>query len=165
MNEKLNCFGACSEEKSKMNNCNCPVKETETLQSLQSCVSVSVTDLRIGNLLLFEENEIIVSGLNKSFIYWGKSNFAPLLLNCFKPIQLTEERLISFGNAEIKPFGLGVEILERFIFIWKESYKYWYVVTKESKEYLTKIEFIHEYQNFIFALNGSELQVGNLTEH
>lgn len=150
------------------------VKVQDDTQSLQSCVSVSVTDFRIGNLVHYNGNNkeigkisLLVSDMVEALSYCQinyRRDKKHWLIN-LQPVKLTEDWLIAFGNAEIKPCSLGVEVLERFIFIWKESYKYWYVVTKDSYEYLTKIEFIHEYQNFIFALNGSELQVGNLTEH
>lgn len=80
-----------------------------------------------------------------------------------KPIPLTEEWLINFGNVKkikIKLNDLNdlnvLEVFERFYFIWKNEYSYWYVITK-SNDYLTKIEFVHEYQNFIFVLAGKEL--------
>jgi hypothetical protein len=78
----------------------------------------------------------------------------------YRPIPLTEEWLLKFGNTEkSNRFPNEITILDRFLFIWKESYKYWYVITSKSKEYLTKIEFVHEYQNFIFALTDEELEI------
>jgi hypothetical protein len=74
-----------------------------------------------------------------------------------QPIPLTEEWLLKFVNAEKNEYPNEIEICERFIFIWKESYNYWYVVTRGHMEYLTKIEYVHEYQNFYFALIGEEL--------
>ncbi len=56
-----------------------------------------------------------------------------------------------------KRFPNEIIIYDRFLFIWKEQYKYWYVISAHHKEYLTKIEFVHEYQNFIFTLTGQEL--------
>gem|GEM_PF-3823868 len=79
------------------------------------------------------------------------------------PVPLTEEWLLKFHSGdEIEKSGRfpnEITIYDRFKFIWKEEYKYWYVVTAYHKEYLTKIEFIHEYQNFIFALTGEELTI------
>ena len=74
-------------------------------------------------------------------------------------IPLTEEWLLRMGNAVKGRFPNEVNIYDRFRFIWKENYKYWYVVTIDSKEYLTKIEFVHEYQNFILPLTGEELTI------
>ena len=82
----------------------------------------------------------------------------------YKPIILTVEWLKKLHRNEdeieiSKRFPNEITIYDRFLFIWKESYKYWYVVTTYSKEYLTKIEFVHEYQNFIYALTGEELTI------
>ncbi|MCE5225239.1 MAG: hypothetical protein LLG05_05200 [Porphyromonadaceae bacterium] len=77
------------------------------------------------------------------------------------PIPLTEELIRKFHNDdEIEKnvrFPNEITIYDRFLFIWKQEYKYWYVITAYYKEYLTKIEFVHEYQNFIFTLTGNEL--------
>jgi len=79
----------------------------------------------------------------------------------YKPIPLTEEWLLKFHTKEEieknTRFPNEITIYDRFLFIWKENYKYWYVITSYHKEYLTKIEFVHEYQNFIFSLTGEEL--------
>lgn len=74
-------------------------------------------------------------------------------------IPLTEEWLLKFGNAEKGIFPDETIVCDRFVFLWKECYKYWYVLTLGSCEYLTKIEFVHEYQNFIFALTSEELTI------
>ena len=78
-----------------------------------------------------------------------------------KPIPLTEEWLRKLHTEEeiekSVRFPNEITIYDRFLFIWKPEYKYWYVVTSNHKEYLTKIEFVHEYQNFIFSLTGEEL--------
>jgi hypothetical protein len=84
----------------------------------------------------------------------------------YKPIPLTQEWLLKFhSDDEIeisKRFPDEITIDDRFIFIWEQGLKYWYVVTAYHKEYLTKIEFVHEYQNFIFALTGEELSIVEL---
>jgi hypothetical protein len=81
----------------------------------------------------------------------------------FKPIPLTKDLILKFhSNDEIETsvrFPNEITIYDRFLFIWKEECEFWYVVTADHKEYLTKIEFVHEYQNFIFALTGQELEL------
>lgn len=78
-----------------------------------------------------------------------------------RPIPLTEEWLLRFG-AELIESGYDegdvcIYKYSRFRLIWKASYNYWYVTESTSEEYLTKIEFVHEWQNFVFAMNGEEL--------
>jgi hypothetical protein len=85
------------------------------------------------------------------------------LCNAIKPIPLTKDWLLKFHSVdEIEVsarFQNEITIYDRFLLIWKEEYEFWYVVTADHKEYLTKIEFVHEYQNFIFALTGQELEL------
>ena len=119
---------------------------------------MKATELRLGNLIRFNdliqpEKIVVIDG----YFFWSFRDGKYDVSNYYHPIPLTEERLLKMGNAIKGRFPNEVDIYDRFRFIWKESYKYWYVVTIESKEYLTKIEFVHEYQNFIFALTGEEL--------
>ena len=83
----------------------------------------------------------------------------------YKPIPLDVEWIRKFHNDEEIEingrFPNEITIYDRFLFIWKENYKYWYVVTSGHKEYLTKIEFVHEYQQFILVLTGEELTIRN----
>lgn len=153
MNEKINCFGACSEEKSKANNCNCPVKETETLQSLQSCVSVSVRDLRIGNYVQFPTGSIY----KVDMLYHNYES-----LKVWKPITLTEEWLLKFGFTQCENeywyekgfFGISHEGCVN-------------LQGRGNNEFVAEavIKYVHQLQNIYYALTGSELQIGNLTEH
>ena len=82
----------------------------------------------------------------------------------FEPIPLTEEWLLKLG-AEIIETGFDMhEIIcimqyDRFKLIWKDAYKYWYVVDEISLTYLTKISDVHEWQNFVFIMNGKELKI------
>lgn len=74
-----------------------------------------------------------------------------------KPIVLTDKILADLGG-HILPFINGI-IFDRFRFIWRENYKYWYVIDNQEETYITKIEFVHEFQNFIRFVNGQELNV------
>ena len=80
---------------------------------------------------------------------------------CFKfsevePIPLTQQWLIkskAYKVSDERP----VYVLDRFRLIWKKEYKYWYVIDNVFMTYFTKLEFVHEWQNFYFVLNGEEL--------
>lgn len=118
---------------------------------------MKVNELRLGN-------NILIKTSNDNWI----NTKVDLTVLCFlyefaedwKGIPLTEEMLLTFG-FEIKPFSIGLTF-DRFRFIWKEEYKYWYVVDTWSHSYLTKIEFAHELQNFILVMNGQELDTAGL---
>lgn len=74
----------------------------------------------------------------------------------FEPIPLTEQWLLDFGARKRME---GVFVYDRFRLIWKESYKYWYVIDETEAAYLTKIGFVHEWQNFVYAMNTEELTI------
>ncbi|KKP51564.1 MAG: hypothetical protein UR43_C0019G0007 [candidate division TM6 bacterium GW2011_GWF2_33_332] len=131
---------------------------------------MKATELRLGNLIkiggntidtyqTYKSTKVTLAILNEIA---GENDERPdAELSVFMPIPLTEEWLLKFHlNEDIEKstrFPNEITIYDRFLFIWKENYKYWYVMTSNHKEFLTKIEFVHEYQNFIFALTGNEL--------
>lgn len=93
----------------------------------------------------------------------GKRFFI-LNTDIIKPIPLTEEWLLKFGFetsnridlGELKPcyviFSLALMIRHNSFFIdWIGGN--------------TELKYVHQLQNIYFALTGSELQIGNLTEH
>ena len=75
----------------------------------------------------------------------------------YQPIPLTEEWLIKFTHKNINTSGMYQK--DRFILRWMGSYNYWYVVDAESGTYITKVEFVHEWQNAYRFLNGEELTI------
>ena len=72
-----------------------------------------------------------------------------------KPIPLTEEWLLKLGAEENE----GCFIHDRFKLQFHDTYKFWYVFDVTLMAYITKVEFVHEWQNVYFALNGEELTV------
>jgi hypothetical protein len=107
---------------------------------------MKVQDLRIGNYVYNSQKEVIkihniISGYE---------------IETLKPIPLTEDWLFKFENVKRLKNSEALEVFERFNFIFLKEYNFYYVLTK-SGDYLTKIEFIHEYQNFIYTLTGEEL--------
>ena len=111
-------------------------------------------ELRLGNLFIEENsNKIIeVIGLENNRVV-----FSWMFLDKWqaRPIVLTAEWLLKFGS---KPRFQNTEfIYNRFRIVFKESYGYWYVIDTDSLAYITKVEFVHEWQNFIFTLTDNEL--------
>jgi hypothetical protein len=133
---------------------------------------MKATDLRLSNLIniggntldtyqIYKPTKVTLAILNEIA---GENEERPdAVLSVFQPIPLSEEWLLKLHNEEevekSKRFPNEIYIGDRFLFIWKEAYKYWYVITQKHHEYLTKIEFVHEYQNFIYTLTGNELEV------
>jgi hypothetical protein len=111
------------------------------------------TELRIGNLVNYK----IVDKLDER-----KEWFEPCKIDAvdlqvinsdYQPIPLTEEWLLKFG---VTPFD-GNFIVDRFRLIYKPIYNYYYVVDKYSNFYYSKVEFVHEWQNLFYSMNGKEL--------
>ena len=72
-----------------------------------------------------------------------------------KGIPLTEEWLMKLGAIKS---NLGY-IYTRFYLVYLEVYNYYYVTDFETNAYFTKIEFVHEWQNFISIVEGKELEL------
>jgi hypothetical protein len=72
------------------------------------------------------------------------------------PIPLTEDWLLKSGCEKKSD---NIFTIDRFELRWKKAYKYWYVLDAITYNYFTKIEFVHEWQNFYFVLQGTELEM------
>lgn len=142
-------------------------------QCVQTDVSVSVTETRVGNLIFNDYGEIqpIYGVDEKSILTKVEENGWSI---CFKPkgIPITEERLLKIGFIKKDKIWSDKSISENLFF--KENY-----FIEFSREgilfcqlhysgdawFLKNIEYIHQLQNLYFALKSSELQVSCLTEH
>lgn len=157
------------------------VKVQDNTQSLQSCVSVSVTasELRIGNLVHFPftAENVKVLGINareyKSEIIHTISFEKGINLYCEKP-------------SVLKPIPLSNEWLERlgFYIVSDNEFKTRFDILKDGRidfirvkhelctsgvrfegAMLKGIDYVHQLQNFYFIITGSELHIGSITEH
>ncbi|MCP4984883.1 MAG: hypothetical protein GY928_02100 [Colwellia sp.] len=112
------------------------------------------TELRLGNLLEVDGNIWTVDSISKDELYFTENQEYNHALNA-KPIPLNEQWLLDFGAKQFKDYWS----YSRFRLSWKENYNYWYVLDLQSLTYLTKIEFVHEWQNFNHVMNGKELEI------
>ena len=129
-------------------------------QCVQTDVSVSVTDLRIGNLLNhISFGNVVVYGCNRDCIQaeYEKNTYYDDI-RFYTAISITEELLLKIGaiKLEFKDFPsfnlLGTQI--NFINgLWID--------------YATRVEIkgLHHLQNIFFFRNSEELQISCLTEH
>lgn len=118
-------------------------------------------ELRIGNVLLFHSKEIKVTEIHKSgMVHFDE--YYPFYSFCghesLKPTSLTEEWLKKFGFEKSE----GEEFFE-----WSND-KTFILQDKEKKYYYPygstiNIEFVHHFQNLVFALTGEELQIKTFT--
>lgn len=139
------------------------VKVQDETQSLQSCVSVSVREFRIGNLVNYNgnHNEIgIVSEILKNDL----TNVSPYKIGInhrvdirydidkLKPIQLTEDWLLSFGFKNH----------ENYFWYKKENvFSNMLSVGIQNKDgvitIIENIRYLHQLQNLYYIFTGSEL--------
>lgn len=113
---------------------------------------MDVKELRVGN---------IVKWKGKSYVTLELCDFAELHRNkqyfdVASGEPLTEEWLLNF-HKNIIDLSNSIFRIGRFKYIYKFAYKYWYIVDDIENTYITKIEFVHEHQNFWKFINGEEL--------
>lgn len=145
------------------------VKVQDDAQSLQSCVSVSVTDLRIGNFVkdeilwdceiesIFKQGQIEVSVKNVALDGKIGKRFFILNTDIIKPIPLTKDWILKFGIE--KQNGYPYKFLNGYLKIRNGIYFFKYYDLE------IEIPFVHSLQNLHYTLKGCDLQIGNLTEH
>jgi hypothetical protein len=110
---------------------------------------MKVNEIRIGNW-------VYLISKNKWYqIESGHDIDEGIDSNDFEPILITEEWLLKFGCEKAKR-GF---VIDRFRLTYNEQYKFWYVVDDSTLSYITKVEFVHEWQNVYFVLNGNELTI------
>ena len=146
-------------------------------ESLQSCVSVSVTDLRVGNWIMDRGNkawqidcwEHSTKVAAKEPII-GICDFTKKLMHghplteevdFLKPIPITEEWLLKLGFNKTGGTYEFIDGLVELVFHKGEVFE----VIEGQWQSFKHIKYIHQLQNLYHALTGSELQIGNLTEH
>lgn len=126
---------------------------------------MKVEELRIGNLVLFNDEICVVSGYSYGFIHMN-DNKKGTKIEFIKPIEITEELLLKFGFKE--------NIIENDIyFIYKDSLFAIWNVNDEFNNYfecgkliycdsfysecISTLKFVHQLQNLYFALTNEEL--------
>jgi len=130
---------------------------------------MKANELRIGNYVTWIDQEDVSSAvltvvgiyLNDSiWLEWqwedGTSDNTDCGFDSVRPIPLTEEWILKFGAEKQTQYQF---VHGRFRLIWKPEYKYWYVIHNDTLHYMNKIEFVHEWQNFMFVMGSEELQI------
>lgn len=134
-------------------------KLSQNTQSLQTCVSVTVTDLRIGNLIFSNETQDVqkITGLTEENPFIDAITFDYISYDEIEAIPLTEEWLLKFQLG--KQNGYPYRFLNGFIKIRNGIYFFKYYDLEVD------INSVHKLQNLYFSLKGSELQISSITEH
>ena len=100
-------------------------------------------------------NNYVQNGFSKTIqVKWiSEESITGYNIETIKPIPLTEEWLTNLGAENYKEFFIH----DRFMLQWIKGHNYWYVTDAQFKTYITKIEFVHEWQNLFFTLTQKEL--------
>lgn len=132
----------------------------------QADVSVSVTDLRIGNLIHYNNNHkeigkisLLVSDIVDALSYCQinyRRDKKHWLIN-LQPVKLTEDWLTAFGFIKLGELDFFY-ILESEMNL-KISCDLKMVAWYNLQLHNVKIKYVHQLQNLHFALTGYELQV------
>ena len=117
--------------------------------------------LRIGNWVSLSGSRILkVYEINKDCFYAQdedessfKSSWADL-----HPVPLSEEILLKCG-CEISPLSIGIKYKYLYRLVWDDEFKYWDILLGEYGNFLTRIRYLHEWQNFIHIMHGEELEI------
>jgi hypothetical protein len=122
--------------------------------------------LRVGNILEYYGQQVIVLEIKRNsaeFGYFTDSiRFERLYTDSDfpKPMPLTEERLIELGFQPDEEFmGLVLELDNGVSFGISEDNVMYYFGNQEPfwTDILTEIKYLHQLQNLVFALTGTEL--------
>jgi hypothetical protein len=129
---------------------------------------IQANELRLGNLLNSDKDthshtrKVSGIGHENHIVYLdsihNRISSERIDIGHLKPIPLTEEWLLKLGAKEVR-IGTNLFEYDRFYLRWHPQYKYWYVTEVQNNAYITKVEYVHEWQNAVFALNGQELEV------
>ncbi len=126
---------------------------------------LDINSLMIGNYFTNIIGEVRqVNQILEDSVSWIIPNTDSLVkttrpISELNPIFLTEELLLNFPNTEKSNFfdAITIKYNNKFFLFYSENYKCWYVRNCTILTYLTKIEFVHEFQNFIYIINGEKL--------
>jgi hypothetical protein len=115
-------------------------------------------ELRVGNLVwvdtgIYNRLPTSITALSRELFRCKDGIFSTVK---FEPIPVDEDWLLRFG---FKKRNDKTFTYDRFILYFVSKYEFWYMNDRRTNVYFTKVEFVHELQNIIFAMNGEELEV------
>ena len=137
---------------------------------------MKTTELRIGNLVLLDGEEMIITGITEDYVYF-EGGFSMIIFTDIKGIPLTEEWLLKFGfwrwRAGSRSWIINESVLDKIgttthrFYLATSSKKYavktgYYYEARTGyypSTFLRYIKYVHQLQNLYFALTGEELEI------
>lgn len=132
---------------------------------------MNTRELRIGNLVKCKMSNdaavytvMAIDGINLKVMLSGARFCTWYDEDKLQPILLTEELLLRCGFEKCSDFGGGADYYSGIIdlsqqFIPTTSDRYYASVIIDGAK---KLKYLHELQNFVFSLTGSEFDVSKL---
>lgn len=139
---------------------------------------MKASELRIGNLIIgnyydynidddHREDKTICKVVTLDSVgsceypIWVESDLNIETFSDFEPIPLTEEWLVNFGfsrevkvGSEMGTDGVVFRVYHFDVLTFNTNHGWWYKVQRMND---TPLEYVHQLQNFYFALTGKEL--------
>ena len=121
---------------------------------------MKANELRIGNLVSYRNNIVVVSGIVGNTIYYKVDNFNDYCFDIniegckpFEPIPLTKEWLLKLG-FDVNNRPEWIDQLKKYeIICGTTSY------LKGSENSVHPIKYVHQLQNLHFDLTGEEITI------
>ncbi len=123
---------------------------------------MKANDLRIGNLVMNDGElcEIII--INTEYCVSAsiaKRKRIPVATDAnFEFIPLTKEWMGKIEGMEQTTHRFHCK---RFRYVYHPDYNLWRILDKNSLVYITKVEYLHELQNFWYVMYEEELKLKN----
>ena len=126
---------------------------------------MNAQELRIGNWVKYGEIYVSIYAVSENGDIWSRGTTSPVKLsdyNKFHPIPLTPEILEMAGFVKAHNTSYYISIKDTRYGVWFQSH-----TTEFQKEYAYNefsmvcngLEYVHQLQNLIFALTGTELNI------
>ncbi len=120
---------------------------------------MKASELRIGNYILLDGDEIMVTGVNGSIVYWMDGyDVTALSGSKIEGIYMTEERALKLGFKKRKEQDIITYYKSGFVICFNTKH---HITCTYKGAFLRNVSFIHELQNLYFALTGDELIITN----
>ncbi len=111
-------------------------------------------ELRIGNLVLYNEDIVLIEGVNYKTVdlFYNKTATIIKCIDFISPILLNENLILNSGFEK----GEDYTLLQYQL---KKNYDEYEFTILGSNIILAKIKYLHQLQNIFFSLTGSELVI------
>ena len=119
---------------------------------------MNAKEFRLGNWITYKDVKYQIFGLNKELPFVDSEEFmcGVIDFNNIKPIKITDDILAKLGFIAMLDYSYSHEIIGG----WFEMSKHNLTLNMNGSN-LKSVQYVHELQNLIYALTGSELSLSS----